>query len=283
MRIMGDADILIKIEKYPKIEKIMADLGFTFDSKGDHDYTWLSPKLHVEVHYLLMYEYNEEYENYFGNGWKLADHQEGHRFYMSPEDEFIYLFVHFTKHYRIGGIGCRHVVDLWVYLREHPDMDFAYIREVIQKLSVSGFYDNTMKLIDVWFNDKHPDQITELMTNFIFDSGSWGTVENTSMATGVKARQETGNVSSVKAKVFIEAAFPPLDIIKFDYPVLEKHPVLLPLIWVWRWFDACLFRREKVKARTKRVKIALEGDISEYEKNLAAVGLNFTFTEENKE
>ena len=92
-----------------------------------------------------------------------------------------------------------------------------------------------------------------------------------------------GSILSEKVGQIYLTINTPLDIIKYDYPVLEKHPVLLPFIWVWRWFDACLFRREKVKERTKRVKAALEGDISEYEKNLAAVGLNFTFAEENKE
>ena len=38
MRVMGDADILIKLDQYDKVEKVMNELGFNFLVKGDHDF-----------------------------------------------------------------------------------------------------------------------------------------------------------------------------------------------------------------------------------------------------
>ena len=35
MRVMGDADILIKLEHYKKIRELMTELGFEYDMEGD--------------------------------------------------------------------------------------------------------------------------------------------------------------------------------------------------------------------------------------------------------
>ena len=279
MRVMGDADILIEMSQYPLIQKIMEKLGFKFDSEGDHDYTWSSSSLNLELHYTLMYPYNEEYESYFGNGWKLAKYNEGHKFYMSPEDEFIYMFIHFTKHYRMGGIGCRHVVDLWVYLKNHPELNLKYIEEIMLRLSVHRFYKNVNHMIDVWFDGSKADDITELMTQYIFDSGSWGTLESTSIAKGVRASQIEGTKLKGRIKVVKESVFPQLDDIQHRYSVLKRHSYLLPVIWVWRWIDAILHRKENIVKYKKEVESILHNDLSKFEKNLEKVGLNFTFNE----
>ena len=277
MRIMGDADILIETHQYPEIETIMNDLGFRFVAEEDHDYIWTSESLYLELHYLLMYAYNEEYEEYFGNGWKLAEFQEGYQFRMSCEDEFIYLFIHFTKHYRMGGIGCRHVVDLWIYLLKHKNLDTKYIENIMKKLSVYSFYKNTLHMINTWFNDGEEDDITELMTQYIFNSGSWGTVESTAIARGVKAKQTGGTDTKGRMKVVREALFPPLDLLQHRYRILKKNPYLLPFIWIYRWIDASVFRKDNVSIYKNRVRTILKNDLSEYEDNLTKVGLNFTF------
>lgn len=279
MRVMGDADILIKNEQYPVIKKIMKSLNFEFYGETDHDYSWQSNSLHLELHYTLMVPYNVEYQKFFENGWNLAEHSIKHKFFMSYENEFIYLFLHYSKHYRGSGIGCRHIMDLWIYLLKHTDMDFEYIETIMKKLSVQRFYHNTMKLIDVWFNDKETDEITNFMTDFIFSSGSWGTKKNKALASGVKARQETGTTFMGKAKVLMVAAFPPLEIIKHRYNILKKYPILLPLIWVWRWVEALIYRKNNVREYSKKVKMVIQEDLSEYEKNLQKVGLDFKFNE----
>lgn len=279
MRVMGDADILIKLNQYDKVEKVMNELGFNFLAKGDHDFAWNSENLHVELHYLLMYAYNETYGKYFGNGWNRVAGNTGHKYHMLAEDDFIFQFIHFTKHYRIGGIGLRHVVDLWVYLRSHPDLDFKYIEDIIGTLSVSEFYRNTMKLIDMWFNDGEGDAKADLMTEFIFVSGSWGTAESAALSKGVKALQETGDITKGKVKLYRDMFFPPINELSNRYTILDKAPILLPVIWVWRWIDSALHRRNNVKTYCKQVKAACGEGVSEYEKSLEFVGLNFTFEE----
>ena len=122
-RPMGDADILIRMDQYHKIPPIMRQLGFIEGVESDHEYIWQSRSLHLELHKRLVPSYNKDYFAYFGDGWRLASQHKGTRYSMSPEDEFIYMFVHLAKHYRDGGIGCRQMVDLWIQRRYFPDLD----------------------------------------------------------------------------------------------------------------------------------------------------------------
>ncbi len=78
----------------------------------------------------------------------------------------------------------------------------------------------------------------------------------------------------------LEAAFPSLDSLRHRYNILKRIPILLPLMWVWRWIDAFIFRRENVKIYSSKVKTVMEENVSEYEKNLLAVGLDFKFEED---
>lgn len=288
MRPMSDADILIKKDQYADAERVMQEIGFKFEREGDHDLSWNSDNLHVELHHMLILNYNNAYEQYFGSGWNLAYKSCNHRWFMRPEDEFVYLFIHFTKHYRIGGVGCRHVLDLWVYLKSHPKLDMDYISSVMRNLSVSEFYNNIISLIDYWFINKdgvtgtdtlHNDKI-EFISDFIMASGNWGTYENKIKAMGVMNAQISGSVKKGRVQAIRKAFFPDLADLRMRYGILKKIPVLLPVMWVYRWFDAAIHRRHNVKSLTNEVKGICTKDFSDFEESLRYVGLDFVFKQE---
>ena len=98
MRIMGDADILIRLEQYEKIKALMPQLGFAEKVESDHELIWTKPTLYLELHKRVIPSYNHDYAAYFGDGWRLAQPDQGeNRFQMSREDTFIYLFTHFCQ------------------------------------------------------------------------------------------------------------------------------------------------------------------------------------------
>ena len=45
LRVMGDADILIRMEQYSQIVPIMESLGFEATQESDHEYIWRSKEL----------------------------------------------------------------------------------------------------------------------------------------------------------------------------------------------------------------------------------------------
>ena len=134
LRPMADADVLIRVEQYDRIIPVMQELGFSFDKESDHELHWECPELHVELHKRLVPSNNGDLCSYYLSPWRFAILKSGHCYQMSAEDQFVFLFVHFVKHFRGGGIGCRHVVDLWVFRKKHPEMDQSYIHQELNKI-----------------------------------------------------------------------------------------------------------------------------------------------------
>lgn len=276
LRYMGDADILIHVEQYPKIVPIMQSLGFTPGKESDHELVWRSKALIVELHKRLIPSYNEDYAPYFGDGWGRAKPEYGTRYTMTTEDEFVFLFTHFTKHYRDGGIGCRYVADLWLYRRANPQMDEAYIRRELESLGLLEFYENVLHLMAAWFEDAPSSVKMDFMTEFIFASGSWGAVESRVLSAAVKDTNHSGGRGG-KRKYLARKLFPGVNALKHKYTVLQKHPGMLPLVWVYRPFYKVLFERRSLTRKQKNLDAITEENIASQKQMLNYVGLDYHF------
>ena len=277
LRIMGDADILIRTDQYGDVRSLLEERGYTPVVESDHEYVWRSPALLLELHKRLIPSYNKDYYAYFGDGWQLANRREGCRWAMKPEDEWIYLFTHFAKHYRDGGIGCRHVLDLWVYLRGCPGLDMGYVRAELRKLRLLEFHENVCRLLEHWFGGGAEDEITAMMTDFVFNSGSWGEWENHVLAAEVKNRAAAGSVRGGRIRSVCGLLFPGAENMAVRYPFLGKAPWLLPVMWPVRWVDAALFRRERVARKRKALRSATAEKVDGYQWAMNYVGLDFYF------
>ena len=279
LRVMGDADILIRMEQYSQIVPIMESLGFEATQESDHEYIWRSKELYLELHKRLIPSYNEDFYSYFGDGWRLAKIQEGCRYRMLPEDEFIYLFTHFAKHYRDGGIGCRQVVDLWIFRRAFPQLDESYIKQELEKLQLFRFYQNICRLIEVWFQDGQADETTDFISNFIFQSGTWGTAHSHVLSSEVKNKKIAGSAKGGKLRTVCSVVFPTALSMQKEFPVLKSAPYLRPVLWPVHWGKTILFRRDAIQKRLNQWNGASAEEITTYEQALNYVGLDFHFTE----
>jgi hypothetical protein len=257
----------------------VAALGYQPGLESDHEYVWNAPDLYLELHKRLIPSYNADYYAYYGDGWQLAKHREGFCYTMTREDTFIYLFTHFAKHYRDGGIGCRHVLDLWVYLRAYPDLDMTYIRGELEKLKIGTFYENVRRLLDAWFEDGKMDDRLELMNAFIFDSGSWGKRKNHVLSAEVKSRKAAGSARGGRIRSVCRLLFPAARDMVFQYPILENAPWLLPVMWPVRWVKVILFRRSKLRMVQREFRAATTEKVDEFQWALNEVGLDFNFEE----
>lgn len=280
LRVMGDADILVRTAQYIQIRPVMQVLGYEEQLESNHELIWNSRDLHLELHKRLIPSYNEDYYRYFGDGWRLAKRQKGTRYAMTQEDEYIYIFTHFAKHYRDGGIGCRHVTDLWVYRRACSQMDEQYIAAELDKLQLLEFERNIRRLTEVWFEDRGSDEKTDFIADFIFRSGSWGSAEAHTVSAGVKSASEAGSVTGGRARRVLQAAFPSAEALQNRYPVLRKYPALLPAIWPVRMITAALFRRDNIRKQRETIACATVEKIESYQQALNYVGLDFHFRED---
>lgn len=279
MRMMGDADILIAPEQYNDIIRpLMLELGYEEGEESDHELIWNKSSLHVELHKRLIPSYNKDYYEYFGDGWALAKVKDDNseRYSMTDEDEFIYLFTHFAKHYRDSGIGIRHMVDLWVFESHHPNMDKEYTLGELTKLQLDRFYVNIKKTLDTWFGNAKSDEMIDFITDFIFTSGQYGKKQVNIVSSALKESKSDMNASEIKRNRLIRSLFPSAEVLTPDYPVLNKAHILLPFIWVIHFFRR-VFTKNKLKNYVRNIKEIDDGKISEYQRQLNYVGLDFNF------
>lgn len=267
MRNMGDADILFREAQREELEKIMLELGYSYTSESDHEWNWSVPELKIELHKRIVSSDEKNYYSYFGDGWSFAKHQKGCRWELSQEDAFVFEFSHFTRHYCKGGIGIRHLVDLWVHLYKAENMDLQYVREQLDKIKLGSFYENIMKTIDVWFYNAKSDDLTDYITDFLFDGGVSHDWETARSALAAKAE---GDTKIGKRNTLLQKVFPAKKHLDWNYPQFRKLP--LPVAWVARWF--CLLgKKETVKLRYSEMKSVTEESVDAYIQSLEMVGL----------
>ena len=275
LRNMGDADILIRLEQYERIIPLMEKLGFTFGKESDHELVWQSPRLYVELHKVLIPTYNPDFHGYFGDGWRLANPGPGSRFVMTAEDEFVYLFTHFAKHYRDGGIGCRHVTDLWVYLRCYPGLAEAAVEAQLEKLCLLEFYRNMRRLMAVWFDGADGDEKTDFMTDFIFGSGSFGTDESKVQSRTVRDTHYVPRGVGGRMVYLWKTAFPPVEVLRDKYRILQRAPWMLPAVWAVRPVYKVLFERESLEKQRRNLRAVRPDQLQTRREALDYVGLNY--------
>jgi len=281
LRTMGDADILIRMEQYEQIKPVMEQLGFAFEYESDHELVWKNKNLFLELHKRLIPSYNRGYAAYYGDGWRLAHpEKEGDcRYVMTNEDQMIYLFTHFAKHYRDGGVGIRHILDLYVFTKAHPELDSAYMERELKKLRLLEFYHNVCDTLQVWFNGAPETALTDLITDVIFRSGEFGLAEDRIAAGGLREMSDGKSAREMRSGRVRSVLFLPYDAMCEHFPVLKKWKILLPLMWIVRAFRVVLFKRDQLKNQRKNMKLLSNDRLTGYERSLKAVGLSFEFKE----
>ena len=282
MRGMGDADVLIRIEQYGRIKPLMEQLQYKNTKESSYDHVWERPELYLELHKRIYGADQTLLCEYFGVGWERAVLAEGHRYEMPLEVEFANVFAHMAKHFRICGIGVRHFVDLYVFKNAHPDMDEKRIERIMKKLHMQDFYRNTMRTLQVWFDGREGDEVTEMITDYTMNSGSFGNMENKLYyqeltKAGLKKGKNT-RLHSLK-----EALFPPLRMMRSSYYVLFKWPILMPLFWPVRWVDVLIHRRKNIGKKLRLVSQMSDEKLLHRERAMNLMGVNFDCGDSDEE
>ena len=129
-------------------------------------------------------------------------------------------------------------------------------------------------MMEMWFEDGQSDERSEFLTEFIFASGSWGSMEQRAEVIGVRSMQKLGTQTGGKLRHLWHMAFPGCDQLKEKYPVLEKAPWLLPAVWVIRPLRKLLFERPSLRQYKRVLKAMTREKVDSRRQMLLFVGLN---------
>ncbi|MDQ2087368.1 nucleotidyltransferase family protein [Herbivorax sp. ANBcel31] len=269
MRTMGDIDILYKDNKTSFVRKIMKDMNYSIEKIEDkHDKYYKKPFMTIEMHKSLVGNL-EPYASYYKNVWdKLKTKKNFQYIYQfSKEDFYIFLMVHFTKHYVNNGVGVRSIVDIWVYNSKFYDnMDWNYIKCELEKIKLDEFEENIRGLSQFWFEsekcNEEDNELYDLMGDYILSSGVYGTIKNGALAGMSREFEDKRSVKRLKHFHGFKMLFPNLNGMKKRFEILNKFPFLLPVFWIYRLVRGFLFRRERSFKKVESVYSASKKDIS---------------------
>ena len=185
LRSMGDLDLLIKPSQNKRVFEVMQKLGYTdFEEGRKHDHYHGASKVGIEMHRDLVPAESEFFE-YYNDIWVKCKPKTGKKYTyeMSVEDEYIFNIIHLIQHFKLGGIGIRFIMDVYVY-NNLCTLDSEYVTNEFRKLGIDAFVDNLVKLSNYWFGGKRYSDnemtILKKLGSYIFNCGVFGTRENAS-------------------------------------------------------------------------------------------------------
>ena len=226
MRQMADLDILVKPYEFLEIKKVMDTLGFSGGSGASwkHDSFWKNA-VHVEMHKRLTDD-SGAIQTWEKSLWERTSPVENNIYRMSPEDYYIFHFVHLHKDFLNGSLGLRRIVDTWLLQKQPLNMDV--VRSYLESFGMWRFHERMVKLSRVAMGEEELDEDTELLLKHAFKHGIYGSGKSYK-AGRIVLMGESLEKGKLKSKV--AAILLPYNRMKAQFPILEKWPVLLPYCW----------------------------------------------------
>ena len=279
MRVMGDIDILVRESEKDEIVALMQENGYNFVKESDHELIFGYTPACIELHKRLIPSYNLDYNRYYEDSWKFAKKSCGNEYAMTDEDFFVYIFTHFAKHYRDCGAGIKYIVDFYVFLKEKPNLNMAYIEEQFKKLKLFEFYRNILDLIGVWFYGEEDTEKTDFLTTRIFAGGVYGNGDNSGLSSLLKISKKHKHYRLV---ALMRLIFPSVRDMKNIFPVLNKCVLLLPIMYIVRIISKIVQPKKVAQAINKMNGVAKSAEeVERYKSELNYVGLDYNFYDEN--
>lgn len=250
MRTSCDIDILVRPADLDMAEEaIREELNYRKENKSGHDVSLYSPeKVHFELHYnLLEARHNEKSSRILQKVWNAAEPEDGYQFRMTDEMFYFHHIAHMAKHFVNGGCGIRTLLDLWI-LNHNMPFDREKRDALLAKGGLLTFEKTVRKLSECWFSGAPIDENMQRVETFVLQGGRYGGTSN--MVVMRQARR------GGKFKFLLHRLFPPYDVMKFYFPVLQKHKYLLPVFQILRWL--CRIFQGGLKRFSREVRLNAE-------------------------
>lgn len=267
MRTSCDIDVLVHEEDLERAaEALVRVLSYTTDQKKHyHDMSLYSPGgIHLELHFSIQ-ETMENIDGLLSRVWEHAVPVTGYQYALENEFLTFHLLAHMSYHFVGGGCGIRSLLDIFL-LRERSFYDEAVLRSYISQCGIEKFYDSILELIFVWFQGGTPTPLAERMERYLLSGGTYGSQEQ---RIAVRQQRQGGRLGYLLGRVFM-----PYRELKIRYRVLEKHPILFPVIQVYRWIELLFSGRLKRSVKEAKITMQTDDDVSrEVNEFLRQIGL----------
>ena len=153
----------------------------------------------------------------------------------------------------------RPFLDLWILNHRTVHTD-AKREALLEQGELLKFATVSRELSEAWFSGGAGSELSAQMGQYILTGGVYGNLDN---MVAVQQSQKGGKFKYLLSRVFL-----PYDVIKFHYPVLQKHKWLLPFFEVRRWFKLFQKGRMKRSLHEANVTASISGENAEQTREL---------------
>ena len=258
MRTSCDIDVLVKEDHLNLAVQVLKEkLNYTLDKISKHDAQLISPSgVHLELHYsLLDGEMKSKHFDLFEKVWEFDANNQSFERRMADEFFYGYFILHMARHVKEGGCGIKPFLDALLIL-EKANLNKEKCYEFLSKIELLAFAKEVESLLAVWFKDKKPTKLDKEFANFVILGGLYGTMEN---RVYVQTKRKKGKARLVMSRIFL-----PYEQLKFQYPIVQKHKILVPFYQVRRWFN--LLNKNKRKLAKKEFETTISQNAKRGEK-----------------
>ncbi len=232
MRTSCDIDVLVHEEDLRKAVSCLTEtLGYRYESQSSHDISLFSQSgNHIELHYDISGDNAvDSAEKVLKTVWDTTVECDGNVYQYEMSDEMFYFYhiAHMAKHFAdTGGCGMRPFLDIWI-LNHRVGFDGAKRSKLLSDGGLGVFAKQAELLSEIWFGNAQHTQVTKQMEEYILRGGLYGADANRVV---VQQQKRGGKVRYALSKIFL-----PYEVIKYHYPILQKHKALTPIMEVRRW------------------------------------------------
>lgn len=254
-----DSDILVSPAHLEQAMRILEQEGFTYQKSEDLGLVkcYVSPALSIDLHSALWGDMIRKHRDALTNqNFEALENCIDLNIHgitiktFTPENQFLYLFVHYAKHFVAKGASIRNLMDISLfYNKYHDKIDAQNIWAAIKRLEFESFFSYSLELcrrylgmtdgpliadINIDINEK---TLESLLRDLIGDSTSIQSTERAISHNVVKESYYAGIKHKGRAALTWKMIFPRAMVLPSKYMYAKKHKILLPLAWIHRFFS----------------------------------------------
>lgn len=247
MRQMCDIDLLVFPKDFRKACCLLKDLGYEKHHNHEKHLVFIKhPFTTVEIHRKLVTEADLGHTYFNKEIWNFCIPYKNYKniYQMTIEDNYIFCLVHLMLHFNSSGITVRHILDFYLYDKAfQKDFNYDKIKQKLEEFGIVKFEQEIRKIAYKWFGDQPYYDFNEVEA-FILR----GMSQENSILLSIDNRGS-------KVSCLVHMLFPKFYVMRTQYPMLEKAPVLLPFAWLIR---LAYPKGSSYKKRLNKVKLIQE-------------------------
>ena len=219
LRFSSDIDVIVEKNNYQTVKKLLLKREYKLYQEDTNEMCLIGKNgVTIDVHCQFMNE-NDKIERIFNDvDFSDANHE------MDNNLKYLHIITHAYKHLTLTYINLQFLVDIY-YVR-NLDLDWDFINGKLNQIDLKRFNDEVLKVIDVLFNNKRSNALTNQFIDFLLNASNHMGIENQILSQRTKSDT-----------YIIDRAFPSYKEMCRMYPILENKKYLLPVCYIRRLVD----------------------------------------------